>query len=188
MQIEIMPIDKIRPYSNNAKEHPAEQIEQIMESIRRFGNNDPIAVDEEGVIIEGHGRYAALKRLGYKEAEVIVLRGLSEDQKDAYRLVHNQLTMNSGWDMAALAEELAKIEMDLTPFDFEYQEEDKPVEDIVEDEPVDPQWAESRVQKGDIWILGDHRLMCGDSTSERDIESLTGGPSATSCSPTPHTT
>lgn len=114
MEISKLKISEIYPYENNVKEHPREQIEQIKNSILQFGNNDPIAVDENGVIIEGHGRFIALKELGYDEAEVIVLSGLSEVEKDTYRIVHNQLTMNSGFDMERLQEELAKLEgMDL---------------------------------------------------------------------------
>ena len=172
MEITKMRMSDIRPYGNNAKSHPDAQIQQIMDSIREFGNNDPIAVDEEGVIIEGHGRYAALKRLGYRETEVIVLKGLNEDQKNAYRLVHNQLTMNSGFDMDALKAELERIEMDLTEFDLGMDIFAEEKADIEEDEPVDPNWAPKRCEAGDVWILGNHRLMCGDSTSEDDIGRL----------------
>lgn len=109
MEIVKIKISNIIPYSNNVKEHPKEQVEQIKKSIQEFGNNDPIAVDEFNVIIEGHGRYMALKELGYEEAECIVLDNLTEDQKNAYRIVHNQLTMNSGFNLEMLKEELEKI-------------------------------------------------------------------------------
>lgn len=109
MQIVYVDIDKIKPYDNNVKNHPKEQIKQIMESIKESGNNDPIAVDENYVIIEGHGRYEALKKLKYKEVECIILNGLTEEQKNAYRLVHNKLTMNSDFDLAGLEMELNKI-------------------------------------------------------------------------------
>ena len=81
MKIEKISLNKIKPYENNAKQHPVEHIEQIKKSIEQFGNNDPIAIDENGVIIEGHGRYFALKELGYKDAEVIRLSHLNEQQK-----------------------------------------------------------------------------------------------------------
>ena len=90
MKIEKISIDKIKPYENNAKLHPPEQIQQIKESIQKFGNNDPIAIDENNMIIEGHGRYFALKERGLKEVEVIRLSHLSEEQKKAYILVHNK--------------------------------------------------------------------------------------------------
>ena len=118
MQITKKKLDEIKPYEKNAKLHPERQIEQIKKSIEEFGNNDPIAIDEEGIIIEGHGRYEALKELGYEEAEVIILSDLSEEQKNAYRLVHNQLTMNSGFDLEMLKEELGSIDLDLDDFDF----------------------------------------------------------------------
>lgn len=119
MQIIKIKMVDIVPYENNVKLHPKQQIEQIKKSIVDFGNNDPIAVDENNVIIEGHGRYEALKELGYEEAECIVLTGLTEDQKNAYRLVHNKLTMNSDFDMKGLEEELKNIDIDLTAFDFD---------------------------------------------------------------------
>ena len=120
MKIEKISIDKIKPYENNAKLHPPEQIEQIKKSIQEFGNNDPIAIDENGVIIEGHGRYEALKELGFKEIEVIRLSHLSEQQKKAYPLIHNKLTMNTDFDYNILDSELAYInEIDMSVFGFE---------------------------------------------------------------------
>ena len=120
MKIEKISIDKIKPYENNAKLHPPEQIEQIKKSIQDFGNNDPIAIDENGVIIEGHGRYEALKELGFKEIEVIRLSLLSEQQKKAYSLIHNKLTMNTDFDYNILDSELAYInEIDMSVFGFE---------------------------------------------------------------------
>ena len=119
MEIIKINIEDIRPYENNAKLHPQEQIEQIKKSIQEFGNNDPIAIDEDNIIIEGHGRYEALKQLEYKEVECIRLSHLSEEQKKAYILVHNKLTMNTGFDFNILNEELEKIEnIDMQDFDF----------------------------------------------------------------------
>lgn len=120
MKIERMKLSDIKPYEHNAKRHPQSQVDQIAASIQEFGNNDPIAVDENGVIIEGHGRYLALQQLGYLEAEVIRLEGLSEDQKRAYILVHNQLTMNTGFDPEILRREIESIQsIDLATFDLE---------------------------------------------------------------------
>lgn len=113
MEIVKIKIKDIIPYSNNAKQHPREQIEQIKLSIEQFGNNDPIAVDENNIIIEGHGRLIALNELGYEEADCIILDGLNDEQKMAYRLVHNQLTMNTDWDVERLKEELSKISLDM---------------------------------------------------------------------------
>ena len=120
MKIEKISIDKIKPYENNAKLHPPEQIEQIKKSIKEFGNNDPIAIDENNVIIEGHGRYKALKELGFKEIEVIRLLHLNEQQKRAYSLIHNKLTMNTDFDYNILDSELSYInEIDMSDFGFE---------------------------------------------------------------------
>ncbi len=119
MKIEKIKIQDIKPYENNAKLHPQNQIEQIKESIKEFGNNDPIAIGENNVIIEGHGRWQALKQLGYKEVEVIRLNHLTEEQKRAYTLIHNKLTMNTDFDLDVLSEELKKIKsIDLEYFDL----------------------------------------------------------------------
>lgn len=131
MKIQKIRIEDIRPYGNNAKLHPISQIEQIKKSILEFGNNDPIAIDENNMIIEGHGRYQALRELGCKEVEVIRLKHLSEEQKRAYILVHNKLTMNTGFDFDVLSEELKKIKsIDLGCFNFD----DELVEDDEETE------------------------------------------------------
>lgn len=117
MKIEKIQIDKLTPWENNAKEHPREQIEQIKKSIQMYGNNDPIAVwGNDNIIIEGHGRFIALKELGKKEAEIIRLDHLTDGQRREYMLVHNQLTMNSDWDFGKLEEELK--DLDFGGFDF----------------------------------------------------------------------
>ena len=119
MEIQYISIDEIVEYKNNVKIHTQEQIEQIMTSIERYGNNDPIAIDENNVIIEGHGRYLALKELGEIEIPVIQLKHLTEDQKREYILVHNKLTMNTGFDIDKLQEELNLINFDMSFFSFE---------------------------------------------------------------------
>lgn len=145
MEIIKVKIEDIKPYENNAKLHPQEQIEQIKKSILEFGNNDPIAIDENNIIIEGHGRYEALKQLDYKEVECIKLSHLTEEQKKAYILVHNKLTMNTGFDLDILNEELEQIEnIDMGDFDFDLGLD---VDfDISEDEDVDDKYT----QKVDI--------------------------------------
>lgn len=134
MKIEIVNIHDLIPYGNNAKEHPKEQIEQIKESIIKFHNNDPIAIDENNVIIEGHGRYEALKELGYEQVECIRLSHLNDDQKKAYRLVHNKLTMNSDFNFDLLEEELKTInDIDMSFFDFDMSMFDEIEEEIKEE-------------------------------------------------------
>lgn len=119
MKIERVKLSSIKPYENNAKKHPQSQIDQIAASIQELEYRDPIAIDENGVIIEGHGRYLALQQLGYTEVEVLRLEGLTEEQKRAYILVHNQLTMNTGFDPEKLRQEIEAIKgIDLAAFDL----------------------------------------------------------------------
>lgn len=126
MKIEKIDIHKIKPYENNAKLHPLEQIEQIKKSILEFGNNDPIAVDENNIIIEGHGRLLALQELDYEEVEIIRLSHLTDEQKKAYILAHNKLTMNSGFDIDILELELDEIvSIDMSDFGFELEDDFK---------------------------------------------------------------
>ena len=120
MKIEVMKVNDLIPYENNAKLHPKEQIEQIVKSIKEFGFNDPIAIDENNVIIEGHGRLLAIKQMNYKECEVIKLTHLTAQQKKAYILAHNKLTLNSDFDLEMLEIELCDIdEIDMTDFGFD---------------------------------------------------------------------
>lgn len=119
LTIEVKKIDDIKPYGNNVKKHPAEQIEQIKKSIIEFGFNDPIAIYEDGEIAEGHGRYIAAVDLGMVEVPTICLTGLSEDEQKAYRLVHNHLTTSTGFDIDVLNEELGNLHgIDMQSFGF----------------------------------------------------------------------
>ena len=182
LKIELVPITDIHPYENNAKIHTPEQIEQIKKSILEFGNNDPIAIDGSGVIIEGHGRLMALQELGYTEVEVIRLGHLSEEQRKAYTLIHNKLTMNTGFDLDMLAEELGAIEnINMADFDFDLDIlTDLILEDTEEDDfdPTPDEQVEPTAKLGDIWQLGNHRLMCGDSTDKACVEKLMNGEEA----------
>jgi len=145
LQIERMSLDEIKTYPNNAKIHTAEQIEQIKESIRSFGFNDPIAI-WHNEIVEGHGRFIAAQELGFKEIDVIRLDELSDEQRRAYMLVHNKLTMNTGFDMELLEFELENIDMDMEQFGFDeidpFAEDDKYTEktDIPQYEPTGEEW------------------------------------------------
>lgn len=133
LKIEKINIKDIREYENNAKEHPEWQIEQIKKSIEMFGYNDPIAIDENNMIIEGHGRFLALKSLDYKEVNVIRLTGLTEEQKNAYSIVHNKLTMNTDFDIEKLKftfNELQIADFDLSLLGFENIE----IEEIMSEE------------------------------------------------------
>lgn len=134
LKIEYLPIDTLKPYENNAKEHPQEQIEQIIESIRQFGMNDPIAIyGDEHLIVEGHGRLLALQQMGATEAPTIRLDHMTDEQRKAYTLVHNKTTMNSGFNLEILNEELDSLSIDMTDFGFNLedmeQDEFEPIND-----------------------------------------------------------
>lgn len=134
LKIEYLPIDTLKPYENNAKEHPQEQIDQIIESIRQFGMNDPIAIyGDEHLIVEGHGRLLALQQMGATEAPTIRLDHMTDEQRKAYTLVHNKTTMNSGFNLEILNEELDSLSIDMTDFGFNLedmeQDEFEPIND-----------------------------------------------------------
>lgn len=181
MKIEKLKLSEITPYINNAKEHPQEQIDQIKGSIKEFGFNDPIAVDENNVIIEGHGRYIALQQLGAEEVEVIRLNHLSEIQKKQYIIAHNKLTMNTGFNLEKLKLELKEIEINekdlsLTGFEIEELKDlnigslEVEIDEFKEDEPPEADLEKEPYSKlGDLYMLGSHRLLCGDSTKVEDV-------------------
>ena len=126
LKVEYVPIDSIKPYKRNAKLHPDEQVEQICNSIRETGFNDPIGV-WHGECVEGHGRILAAKKLGMKEVPIIRLDDLTDEQRRAYMLAHNKLTMNSGFDIELLDMELAEIDtIDMTLLGFDEKEEEQP--------------------------------------------------------------
>ena len=119
LKIEYVPIDSIKPYAGNAKLHPQEQIDQIKRSIELVGFDDPIAIWKNGEVIEGHGRLIAAQQLGMDKVPIIRLDGLTDEQRRAYTLIHNKLTMNTGFDMEILNLELAEIqEIDMEAFSF----------------------------------------------------------------------
>lgn len=174
LTIEYVDINSIRPYKNNAKLHPAEQIEQIKESIEKFGMDDPIGV-WNNEIVEGHGRLLACKELGYTEVPIIRLDHLTDEERKAYTLAHNKLTMNSDFDIDILNEELLQFEtINMEDFGFEISTNLDEVDDLIEDEPPAAP-AEPKSKLGDIYQLGEHRLMCGDATNESDVEKLMDG-------------
>ena len=177
LKIEYVDINSIRPYENNAKEHPREQIEQIKKSIQEFGNNDPIAV-WNNEIVEGHGRYEALKELEETTIPIIRLDNLTDEQRKAYTLVHNKLTMNSDFDFDLLNTELDSIiDINMEDFGFDIKIEMNDIAEekqVIEDEIPEIK-KEAITKMGDIYKLGNHRLMCGDSTSEEDVTKLMNG-------------
>ena len=174
LKVEYVSTEELRPYQNNAKIHTDEQIDQIARSIEEFGMNDPIAVWNDNEIIEGHGRLMACQKLGITEVPVIRLDGLTDEQRRAYMNVHNQLTMNTGFDIDLLAEELGKIEnIDMSLFGFDISDfVTSPDNEPMEDDYTEPEELEHIVQRGERYALGDHVLMCGDSTNDDDITQL----------------
>ena len=177
LKVDYIPIEQLKPYEKNAKIHTQEQIEQIKNSIREFGMNDPIGIwGKDNLIVEGHGRLIACKELGFDEVPVIRLDSLTDEQRRAYTLVHNQTTMNTGFDIDILNEELESIDLDMTSYGFDDIQIDDIEEEkeIIEDEVPEVQ-EETKAKLGDIYQLGNHRLMCGDSTKQEDVDKLMNG-------------
>ena len=154
MQIETINISDLTPYENNAKLHPDEQIEQIKASIEMYGNNDPIAVwGDDNIIVEGHGRYMALKEMGATTAEIIRLDHLTDEQRREYTLVHNKLTMNSDFDFDTLISELEDLDFDGVDFGFDMDIDEADEAEIAEDEAPEPP-TEPITKLGDLWQMG----------------------------------
>lgn len=174
MEIRSVKIKEIKPYDRNAKKHDDTQINNVAESIRQFGFVQPIVIDSNGVIVIGHCRFEAAKRLKYAEVPCIMVDDLTPEQVDALRIVDNK-TNESPWDIDLLADVLP--ELDLDGFDFDWDlPEDEEVPAVEEDDvPEVDEDAEQTTKFGNIWQLGNHRLMCGDSTNIDDVEALLVG-------------
>ena len=180
------PIADLIPYINNSRTHSDDQVDQVAASIKEFGFTNPVLIDEDGGLIAGHGRTLAAKKLGIESVPAIRMIGLTEAQKKAYIIADNQLALNAGWDLDALKLELETLQeldfdIELLGFDDDF------IDGLLEDEPVDgltdedecPEPPETPVSVlGDIWQLGNHRLMCGDSTSIDAVDKLMDGQKA----------
>jgi DNA modification methylase len=185
-KVERWSIDKLVPYARNARTHSDEQVGQIAASIKEWGWTTPVLVDEQGSIIAGHGRTLAAQRLQMTEVPVMVAKGWSDAKKRAYVLADNKLAMNAGWDNEMLALELGEIgdlgfDLDLTGFTADEIAALTPVElePGLTDEDEVPELPEQPVTVlGDVWVLGKHRLMCGDSTSIDAVDKLMDGQKA----------
>jgi DNA modification methylase len=180
LNIEYRPVDSLVPYVNNARTHSDEQVAQIAASIREFGWTNPILVDGERGLIAGHGRLKAARLLGLTQVPVIELAHLSAAQKRAYVLADNRLAENAGWDKELLALELSELqtsEFDLGLLGFSDDELDDLLnsgdkEGLTDDDAVPEVQEVAITQPGDIWLLGQHRLLCGDSTKADDLKRL----------------
>jgi len=178
--IEMLPIEGLVPYANNSRTHSDEQVVQVAASIKEFGFTNPVLVDKDNMIIAGHGRMKAAMRLGLTEVPCIRLDHLNDFQKKAYIIADNKLALNAGWDDELLRLELGQLNEDgfdllLTGFDDDElskllipeQIDGLTDEDDVPEVPEDPVTVE-----GDVWVLGNHRLMCGDATSSDAVDNL----------------
>ena len=176
---ESVKIDILKPYENNARTHSEEQVKKIVRSIKEFGFINPVLIDGDFGIIAGHGRVMAAKKMGMTEVPCLFVEDLTEAQKRAYIIADNKLALDAGWDEEMLQFELAELqEMDfditLTGFELEDLEDDEPHEVVEDDYEVAPP-EEPKTKMGDIWQLGRHRLMCGDSTDKATIAKLMDG-------------
>jgi len=171
------------PYINNSRTHSDEQIAQVSASIKEFGFTNPILIDEDNGIIAGHGRLLAARKLGLDTVPTITLKGLTDAQKKAYVIADNQLALNAGWDLDALKLELETLQeldfdIDLLGFEDDFIDgllDDGPTDGLTDEDDCPEPPADPVSVLGDIWQLGNHRLMCGDSTSIDAIDKLMDG-------------
>lgn len=188
INIEYRSTAEITPYARNSRTHSDEQVAQVAASIKEFGWTNPILVDETNTIIAGHGRLMAAQRMGMAEVPTITLANLTEAQKRAYVIADNKLALNAGWDEEMLAVEIEDLisegfDLDLIGFEAEeidtlLAEANKVSEGLTDDDAV-PELPEEPVSKpGDVWLLGRHRVVCGDSTSIETLDALMQGDKA----------
>lgn len=175
MKTEMMKLADLKPYAGNAKKHDETQIKNVMQSIKDFGIIQPLVVDKDNVLIIGHCRLIACKRLKLKEAPVVRLEDLTEEQANKLRLLDNKLN-ESEWDFDLLSDQVP--ELDFSEYDIDWQ-----LPEILEEEPEIeeddvPEEVETRCKLGDVWQLGNHRLICGDSTDVNVIDRLMNGAKA----------
>ncbi len=179
LKIEYLPIKALKPYEKNTRKHQKKDVDNIARSIEKYGMCDAIGIwGEQNIIVEGHGRMLACKQLGMTEVPCVRLDHLTDEQRREYAIAHNATAELSDWDLDILPDELA--ELDLSDFDFDFGIKDEEEEtEIVEDEaPEVDEDAEPIAKLGDIWQLGRHRLMCGDSTDKATVELLMDGKKA----------
>ena len=185
--IELWLLDRLIPFARNPRTHSDAQVAQIAASIDEFGFNNPILVDTKAGIIAGHGRLLAARKLGLKEVPVIVLDHLSEAQKRAYIIADNKLAENAGWDDDLLRSELAALQeesFDISVIGFDDEElarllaAQDATEGLTDEDAVPPLPENPVSHTGDLWILGDHKLLVGDATNQGDVAKLMAGDAA----------
>jgi len=185
LQVVTWPVEKLIPYARNARTHSAEQVAQVAASIAEFGWTNPILAGADGIVIAGHARLLAARKLGMTEVPVIVLDHLTESQRRALVLADNRLALNAGWDEEMLRVEMAALDEDgfnleLVGFTDEEIEgllrDPEEVNAGITDDDAVPETPETAVTvPGDVWILGEHRLLCGDATQMADVEKVLAG-------------
>lgn len=183
MEITVKKVADLIPYAKNSRTHSDAQVAQVAASIKEFGWTNPILIDGDNGIIAGHGRLMAARKLGMKEVPCIELDGMTENQKKAYIIADNKLALNSGWDVELLGLELGALQedgfdLDLIGFDADELAkllEPEIVEGLTDEDAVPLVPEEPKTKPGDIYQLGNHRLMCGDSCNIEAVEQLTGG-------------
>lgn len=177
MKTKQMKVGDLVPYERNAKKHDERQIKNVMESIKQFGFAQPLVVDKNNVLIIGHCRLIAAKRLGLREVPVLKMEELTEEQAQRLRLLDNKLN-ESEWDMDFLLEDVPDLDWTGFDIDWELPEIEEDDTEVIEDEaPEAPE--EPKTKPGYLYQLGRHRLLCGDATNVEDIERLLGGYNAT---------
>lgn len=178
---QVVKIADLKPYERNARTHSAEQVDQIAKSIEEFGFISPVLIDEDGNVIAGHGRIMAAQKLGLTEVPCLYIEGLTEDQRKAYVLADNRLTELGGWDAELISAELqdlkdAGFDIDITGFTIDDIIIDETTWDDYDEPSIDDKTeVVPRIKRGEVWQLGQHRLMCGDSTKAEDVAKLMGG-------------
>lgn len=173
MQVIEQNVDLIIPYKNNPRKNE-KAVDAVANSIERFGFLQPLVIDKDNVVVVGHTRLKAAKKLGMETVPCVYAEDLTEEEINAYRLADNKTNELAEWDMELLAFEMDKVpNIDMSAFGFDIMEELDPVEE--DDFEEVSETVEPRVQRGDIWQLGRHRLMCGDSTILVDVQKLMGG-------------
>jgi len=180
--IEYKSVDELIPYARNSRTHDKEQVSQIMASIKEFGFTNPILIDDTGTIIAGHGRVQAAQKLNLDTVPTICLDYLTDAQKKAYVIADNRLALNAGWDFDMLKvelEDLNDLEFDVSLLGFDDKEINDiladPTEGLVDEDKVPDLIEDPITKEGDLWILGNHRLLCGDSTSIDAVNKLMDG-------------
>lgn len=182
LEVTYRPIESLIPYARNSRTHSDAQVAQIAASIKEFGWTNPVLIDAEGGIIAGHGRIMAGRKLGITEAPCIVLDGLTEAQRRAYVIADNKLALNAGWDVDLLKIELGDLnalDFDLSLTGFDPGELGNLLADktdgLTDEDAVPETPARAVTVLGDVWLLGKHRVMCGDSTSVDAMQTLVQG-------------